>query len=440
MIPFAATAAAALVSATWEGTILTVCVALALRLLPGLSAAVRSLLWTAVFLVTFALHFVPVHASAQNAAGLHAVTLHADPLWSLALAAVWLLLSLFRAAEFALSALRLRQIASRATPLAQQPIHSASSPATRSFILCTSRDVDRPSVLGFLHPRILLPAGLAETLSLAELHQILLHETEHLRRSDDWTNLLQKLALVLFPLNPVLLWIERRLCLERELACDDRVLRATGAPKAYATCLTRIAEHGMFSRGLSLALGAWRRQSELSARVHRILSRPGRTFTGTQTSFAAAVMLLGVVAASATLARAPRLITFSAAPAARPALVASAIASPGQAVTLGSYRAVPVKAVMPVSDRQPALARSVRRRVSGSRSAACNAQRLIKTTATISGAAGSAVQSRTIRTRVVLTRASGDVPQIQQFVIPTVAYVPAYAAVRTPDGWIIIQL
>jgi small ligand-binding sensory domain FIST len=45
--------------------------------------------------------------------------------------------------------------------------------------------------------------------------------------------------------------------------------------------------------------------------------------------------------------------------------------------------------------------------------------------------------------RVTLTVASGT--QVQQFVVPAVAYVPAayvpaYAAIRTPDGWIIFQL
>ena len=49
----------------------------------------------------------------------------------------------------------------------------------------------------------------------------MLHEAGHLRRRDDWMNLLQKVGLVLLPLNPVLMWIERRLCLERELACDE---------------------------------------------------------------------------------------------------------------------------------------------------------------------------------------------------------------------------
>ena len=66
---------------------------------------------------------------------------------------------------------------------------------------------------------------------------------EHLRRRDDWVNLLQKVSLVLFPLNPVLDRIEKRLCMERELR-DETVLRFTQAPKAYASC--RLSTSGAF--------------------------------------------------------------------------------------------------------------------------------------------------------------------------------------------------
>ena len=108
--------------------------------------------------------------------------------------------------------------------------------------LCTSEELERPSLIGFFSPRIVIPRWLFERLSEAELRQIVMHEMEHLRRGDDWINLVQKLSLVVFPLNPALMWIERELCLERELACDAGVIRATGAPKAYATCLTSLAE------------------------------------------------------------------------------------------------------------------------------------------------------------------------------------------------------
>ena len=90
---------------------------------------------------------------------------------------------------------------------------------------------------------------------------------------DDWINLLQKLSLVVVPLNPVLMWIERRLCLERELACDDDVLRLTKAPKAYATCLTNLAEHRLGRRAAGVC--RWERgsrQSELVRRVQSILA------------------------------------------------------------------------------------------------------------------------------------------------------------------------
>jgi hypothetical protein len=39
---------------------------------------------------------------------------------------------------------------------------------------------------------------------------------------------------------------------------------------------------------------------------------------------------------------------------------------------------------------------------------------------------------------LMLTVANGN--QVQQFVVPAVTYVPAYAVVRTPGGWIIFQL
>ena len=111
--------------------------------------------------------------------------------------------------------------------------------------ICTTTTLQRPSVIGFLKPRILIPDWLFARLTAGELEQIVLHEAEHLRRRDDWTNLLQKLCLVLFPLNPALVWIERRLCREREMACDEGVIKITHAPRAYASCLARLAERGL---------------------------------------------------------------------------------------------------------------------------------------------------------------------------------------------------
>jgi hypothetical protein len=67
--------------------------------------------------------------------------------------------------------------------------------------------------------------------------------------------------------------LDRRasVCAERELACDDRVLQSSCTRKAYAMCLTRLAEDSVLRRKLTLALGAWERRSELVSRVQRLL-------------------------------------------------------------------------------------------------------------------------------------------------------------------------
>jgi hypothetical protein len=139
---------------------------------------------------------------------------------------------------------------------------------------------------------------------------VVIHEMEHLHRGDDWTNLLQKLALVLFPLNPALLWVERRLCAERELACDDRVLRSGSGRKAYALCLAHLAEYSLMRRGFSLVLGAWERRPELIRRVQRILTQPARTMSPKAALAVCGTLLAGVFACTLTLANSPQLVSF----------------------------------------------------------------------------------------------------------------------------------
>jgi len=437
----AAIAAAALIAAIWQGAVLAAVVELTLRLLPAISAATRSLIWTSTFALLVALHFLPAFRVTSDAASTPAHLLHLAPIWSIALGLSWLALSLIRAIQFLLSASRLRQINRRAVPVGGEGLGGSITNA-RAYTLCISPDVDRPSVLGFCHPRILLPAGLLETLSPSELHQILLHESEHLRRSDDWTNLLQKLALVVFPLNPVLFWVERRMCLERELACDARVLSAgENLRKSYATTLTRLAEHSILRRGFNLALGILGhrpRPSELSTRVHRILARPAKILTRAQTRLATTIVLAGVLALSTTLAHAPSLITFT--PEASPEQ-ATNLGSPSPASETWSPQLVPARAVMRPSARSeyqaietvahvPVVSRRLKKTHPPKRTA--EVPRVMNTT--YRGSDYEAVQ----KLRLTLTVAPES--QVQQFVVPAVAYVPAYAAVRTPDGWIIFQL
>ncbi|MGH9606449.1 MAG: M56 family metallopeptidase [Terracidiphilus sp.] len=330
---FAQQAAAMALTALWQGAAVAVGLAICVRFAPRSSAAHRFGLWAWGFGAVIGLEFLPLlwRILAAPAAGANAAAMSAaaspstarpwfelDVRWGLAIAVLWIAASLYRAADLAHHSLRLRRLWKRATPVGLPvelderlvPLAGALRQKGRHAAqICTTGDLERPGVIGFFSPRILIPDWLFVRLTHGELEQIVLHEAEHLRRADDWTNLLQKLCLVLFPLNPALAWIERRLCREREMACDDGVIRITRAPRAYAACLTSLAERGLHRRTEALSLGLWQRRPELAHRVHSVLRRKNSPHPAAARAALAAIGC-GLVFGAVELARCPQLFAF----------------------------------------------------------------------------------------------------------------------------------
>ena len=417
LVALAHGAAPVAVAALWQSAAIAIVLGLCLRFAPrlNLAAAERFALWAAAFAAVAVLPFLPalMRGAASGFAGNAPVNvpigaptgasapvpwfmlphIQIDERWALAIAALWLMASLARAVHLAMNSLHLRRLWNSAVPveiaadsgkIAAQPgqagahlraLLAAASPARRPVTLCTTRELDRPSVIGFFAPRILIPGWLFVRLTPAELEHVILHEAEHLRRRDDWTNLMQKLALVLFPLNPALVWIEKCLCREREMACDEGVVRRTRAPHAYAASLTSLAERALARRcAQALSLGAFERRSELVRRVSSLLARKpalhpvaARTLVG--------VVTCGLLAASVELARCPQMVAFvPAAPSAaeqghvaQMALVAPqgdgdrVYGQPTIAPGDSGFRAVRTRAILPAEPSAPAPALSASR-------------------------------------------------------------------------------
>ena len=305
-------ATGSLVAAVWQGALLAGAAGLGLKLLPKTPAAVRFAVWFSVFVVVAALPFASLwaHPVATGVAASHAPWFTVSARWSEAVLALWLAVSLVRAVMLVVAAVRVRALWERATLIEIAAGHRGEDLLGRTIQVCTSDEVDRPSVIGFFAPRILIPSWLLEKLTPEEMAHVVLHEAGHLRRADDWLNLLQKIALVVFPLNPALAWVERRLCFERELACDEQVLQATGAPKAYASCLASLAEHRMTRRGMALVMGALGRESDLGQRVLRILAR-GEQMRPGQARLVMGGAVCALLAGAAGLEHCPQLIRFS---------------------------------------------------------------------------------------------------------------------------------
>ena len=266
---------------------------------------------------------------------------------------------------------------------------------------------------------------------------------EHLRRGDDWTNLLQKIGLVLFPLNPVLLWVERRLCSERELACDDRVVRSGAGRKAYALCLTRLAEYSILRRSFSLVLGAWERRPELVRRVHRILRQPVQSMGRTRAMVATSGLLAGALGCALVLAHSPELVSFvpthqlamqqahSYGPL-DPRAVSQAIGGTPQMVKA----TLPVRAMNPVQRAHPV------------RPALLKRERRNRTLDHIASVPPRSAPLPMVDRRAVLVLTEITTQNRPRVVLavsseertPASVIRAAYAIVPTPQGWLIIQI
>jgi beta-lactamase regulating signal transducer with metallopeptidase domain len=195
-----------------------------------------------------------------------------------ALEIMWAFLSLVMLVRLGFGYRKLRGLKADATPapaewqLRLRSLRGINDVRRRTQLLISSH-IAAPMSLGFLNPAILIPRALLDTLSDSELEHVVLHELGHLRRRDDWTNLAQKLIEAMLPIQPAVYWIGHRMSMEREMACDDWVIAATGTVEPYAASLAKVAELSQWARAGILAAGATGNRSQLFSRVHHMLDR-----------------------------------------------------------------------------------------------------------------------------------------------------------------------
>jgi beta-lactamase regulating signal transducer with metallopeptidase domain len=144
-------------------------------------------------------------------------------------------------------------------------------------------------------PRLLLPAGLLESLTGEQRAALLLHELAHLRRRDHWVRALEMLTMGLFWWHPVVWWARRELREAEEQCCDAWVVWALpGAGRTYATALLECLDF-LSDVPVPLPLGAsgLGRTADLKRRLTMILR--GNTPRRLSWSGSLALLVLGVL-------------------------------------------------------------------------------------------------------------------------------------------------
>lgn len=127
--------------------------------------------------------------------------------------------------------------------LARAALRDASpfklAPTVPSFV---TDELIEPGIFGVFRPVLLLPRGILDQLSSAQLEAIVAHEMCHVRRRDNLSFALHMVVEVLFWFHPAVWWIGEQLVAEREHACDEEVIRAGASANAYAEGILNVCK------------------------------------------------------------------------------------------------------------------------------------------------------------------------------------------------------
>ncbi|GAA5482508.1 M56 family metallopeptidase [Haloferula sargassicola] len=177
----------------------------------------------------------------------------------------WLAGSIFLLLRLAVSLNTLRRWRHESGLLDSMPISPRRLAEIRLF-----DSLDGPVAAGILRPVVFVPSAW-RGWSRETRDVVLAHELAHLRRRDPLWRLLGELACAVHWFNPLSWWLNRRLAMEAEHACDTQVLQTGVSAKRYAGLLCDLAStRRVPAMALSMA-----RPSLLRQRVQRLFRPAG---------------------------------------------------------------------------------------------------------------------------------------------------------------------
>jgi len=191
----------------------------------------------------------------------------------------------------------------RAAVRESTPIRVATDSLPTETEIRSSPTVLEPAVVGMWRPILLLPAGIEQRLTPAELESVIAHEACHVTSRDNLTAGVQMVIECLFWFHPAVWWIGGRLIQERERACDEHVLGLLQNPRVYADGIVNVCKYYV---GAPLPSVPGVSSSDLRRRIERIM----RNETGEAVSrrtrialgIAASLVLIAPIAAGAVTA------------------------------------------------------------------------------------------------------------------------------------------
>ncbi len=153
-----------------------------------------------------------------------------------------------------------------------------------------------PATCYWWRSHVLLPRELVPHLDNDQLEDVLRHELFHVRQHDYLWDRLAALGCRVVFFHPLMWLAYRHLRWERELACDDAVVRESSEARLrYAECLTNLARWFMARRMSSPGITFFSSESLLKVRVRAVLSKPSIYSPSREAARAGLVSVLATV-------------------------------------------------------------------------------------------------------------------------------------------------
>ena len=177
---------------------------------------------------------------------------------------------------------------------------------TRPIRLINSAIVQVPTLIGWLHPVVLIPLGCLSGLSTAQIEAILAHELAHIRRHDYLVGVLQSIVEALLFYHPAVWWVSKTIREERENCCDDIAVEISGNALIYARALSLLEERRSTMPAFTLGVTG----GNLSMRIKRLLGLQKGPAPTQPVAFGILTLVIAVAAVSVgTMVRAQSTIT-----------------------------------------------------------------------------------------------------------------------------------
>ncbi len=134
-----------------------------------------------------------------------------------------------------------------------------------------------PVTFGIVRPCIIIPIRLISEHNTDELRYILLHELHHCKCKDSIVNCITCLTGIIYWFNPVVWYIKKEICTDREIACDTAVLNRLNPEEyiSYGNTLVSFAEKISVSSYAASSIGGTRKQ--ITKRILNIASYQSQT-------------------------------------------------------------------------------------------------------------------------------------------------------------------